>query len=224
MSYINEFVQAVLAGDEDQAEKLSHYLQPVDENALASLISVSSEDIVADTELGETDAADLRWWAVRALAHCGTADSAAILATFLVDPADNGGSNAENVPEDDAALLCATAALAFGHLHQREPQAVHPYLHNVAAQLSHKDGFVRQAASEALALCGDAAVPALEKVLAGTNDGARSRAAYALRKIGSFAVAGALFQHLNDPHYLVRLHAYEGLDAMGLLDNMLLEV
>lgn len=223
MSYIDQFTQAVLAGDEAEAERLSHYLQAADEPRLIALLKPAKNDGV---DHAATHAADLCWWAVRALAHCGTSTAVPILATFL--PGAEEVATQDAATEDDvtqeASLLCATAALAFGHLHQRHPEAVEPFLPKLADQLAHDDGFVRQAASEALALCGDAAVPALEGALTGTNDGARSRAAYALRKIGSLAVAPALFQHLNDPHYLVRLHAYEGLDAMGLLDNVLLEV
>lgn len=225
MSYIDQFKLAIIAGDETEAEKLSYHLQAADEVLLIALLDPTQRDAV---DHAKTHAADLRWWAVRALAHCGTAKAAPMLATFLSDPDANVGldveQNATSVSADEANLLCATAALAFGHLHQREPEAVQPYLFKLADQLAHADGFVRQAASDSLALCGDTAVPALEKALASTNDGARSRAAHALRKIGSLAVAPALFQHLNDPHYLVRLHAYEGLDAMGLLDNVILSV
>lgn len=213
MNYIDQFVQAIIADDETNAEKLCHYLQPADEAALLALLESAQND-------NPLHAADLRWWATRALAHCGTATAAPIVASLLHEPVDS--KTADN--GDESNLLCATAALALGHLHQREPESVSPYLPKLAAQLAHPDGFVRQAAADALALCGDAAVPSLAEILASTNDGARSRAAYALRKIGSLAVAPALFQHLNDPHYLVRLHAYEGLDAMGLLDNVLLEV
>ncbi len=34
--------------------------------------------------------------------------------------------------------------------------------------------------------------------------------------------AGLLYRHLNDPNYLVRTYAYEGLDEMGLLETMLM--
>jgi HEAT repeat protein len=59
-------------------------------------------------------------------------------------------------------------------------------------------------------------------VLAGTHEGARTRAAYALRKIASPAAAASLFRCLNDPNYMVHTYAYEGLDELGLLDNLLL--
>jgi HEAT repeat protein len=81
---------------------------------------------------------------------------------------------------------------------------------------------VRQAAADALALCGDDAVTTLATVLAGEEQGARTRAAYALRKIASLAAAAILFRCLNDANYMVHTYAYEGLDELGLLDNLLL--
>lgn len=206
MSYLDEFLQAAAADNEAEAERLSHHLLPSDEAQLLAILQAEERD------------ADLRWWAVRALAHCGTAVAAPLLAQLL------DGSQIQAASVQNASMLCATAAMALGHLHQRHAGSVHPHLPQIAAQLAHKDGFVRQAAADSLALCGDAAVPVLEEALASDNDGARARAAQALRKIGTLKVAPALFQHLNDPHYLVRLHAYEGLDEMGLLDNVILEV
>lgn len=215
MSYLDEFLQAAVAGDEAEAERLSYHLQPTDEAKLLAVLSGHDTDNANRDSDGDSD---ITWWAVRGLAHCGTVSAAPLLAALVDDPRAHTNS------KQDASLLCATAALALGHLHQREPEAVHLHLPQIGGVLAHADGFVRQAAADALALCGDAAVPVLEQALTGENDGARARAAHALRKIGSLKVAPALFQHLNDPHYLVRLHAYEGLDEMGLLDNVILEV
>lgn len=206
MSYLDKFLQAAATDNEAEAERLSHHLLPSDEARLLALLQTDDGD------------ADLRWWAVRALAHCGTDAAAPALAALL------GETQVQTVSTQEASMLCATAAMALGHLHQRYAESVHSHLPQIAAQLAHADGFVRQASADALALCGEAAVPVLEETLAGQNDGARARAAQALRKIGTLKVAPALFQHLNDPHYLVRLHAYEGLDEMGLLDNVILEV
>lgn len=46
----------------------------------------------------------------------------------------------------------------------------------------------------------------------------------ALRKSATLAAAGVMFQYLNDENYLVRTYAYEGLDEMGLLENLLLQI
>jgi len=44
----------------------------------------------------------------------------------------------------------------------------------------------------------------------------------ALRKIATVPAARLMFQYLNDDNYLVHTYAYEGLDEMGLLENVLL--
>ena len=69
--------------------------------------------------------------------------------------------------------------------------------------LTDSDGLVRQTAADALARCGDDAVD-VEAVLDTLHDGARARAAYALRKIGTKKAAGLLYPLLDDPNHLVR--------------------
>ena len=112
----------------------------------------------------------------------------------------------------------AAAALALGYLYARVPDAVTPALDQVAALLSDNEGMVRQAAADCLALCGDGAVEALGRILRhSTHQGARTRAAGALRKIATMRSAAILYPLLNDGNHLVRMYAYEGLDEMGLL-------
>ena len=82
---------------------------------------------------------------------------------------------------------------------------------------------MRQSAADALALCSDAALPALAETLAASAEPARVRAAYALRKIGTFGAARLLYPLLNDTNPLIRAYAYEGLDDMGLLETLLLQ-
>ena len=121
-----------------------------------------------------------------------------------------------------APELRAAAALALVHLHSRAPAAVAPALDTVAALLTDDDGLVRQTAADCLAQCGDDAVPALGRVLReSAHQGARTRAAGALRKIATMKAAAILYPLLNDPNHLVRMYAYEGLDEMGLLENVL---
>jgi len=167
-------------------------LTPTDEPTLLPLLSAAH--------------ADQRWWATRALAFCGTQAAVPSLVAAL---------------DDQDAALRATAALALGHLYLREPDAVRPVLDQVATKLADEEGVVRQTIADALAMCGDAAVPALAHVLQGNHEGARTRAAYALRKIATMKAASILYRHLNDTNYLVQMYAYEGLDEMGLLENIL---
>jgi HEAT repeat protein len=94
-------------------------------------------------------------------------------------------------------------------------------LARLAVQLADDDGAVRQAAADALAQCGDDALPALASILQTPHEGARTRAAYALRKIASRQAAPILFRLLNDANYMVHTYAYEALDEMGLLENLL---
>jgi HEAT repeat protein len=150
--------------------------------------------------------ADQRWWALRALAHCGTAGAAPEMAAML-----HSGEPA----------LRTAAAMALGELHRRAPEAVNPKLDDLAACLSDEDGQVRQVVADTLARCGDDAAPALARVLAQDHQGARTRAAYALRKIASMKAAAVLYPCLNDTNYMVHTYAYEALEEMGLLETML---
>jgi HEAT repeat protein len=183
---------AILAQDDDAAEQRIAQLTPADEPTLLVWLAANNPD--------------QRWWAARALAQWGSTAAVAPLCTALAD--------------DDPAVR-AVAALALGHLHQRVPDAVRPVLERLAAQLADDDGTVRQAAADALARCGDDALPALAAALQTTHEGARTRAAYALRKMASRQAAPLLFRLLNDPNYMVHTYAYEALDELGLLENLL---
>lgn len=192
-SPIATFCAAIAAGDDDITEALALQLPPDAEPALLALLTAPD--------------ADQRWWGVRALAACGGTAALPDVAARLVD--------------DDPAVRAA-ALLALAHLHQRHPDAATPYLDRVAECLRDDDGMVRQVAASALAQCGDDAVPALARILfQQSHEGARTRAAGALRKIATLKAAGVLYALLNDPNHLVRTYAYEGLDDMGLLETVL---
>lgn len=187
------FLTAIAAEDDERAERCALELTPVDEPALVELLSSPN-----DNE---------RWWAIRALAACGSANAATSIARQLDDP----------VP-----AVRAAAALALAHLHQRHPTDIAPLLDRVAAHLTDEEGLVRQIAADALAMCGDDAVPSLARVLfEQPHEGARTRAAAALRKMATRKAAGLLYALLNDPNPLVRTYAYEGLEEMGLLETVL---
>ena len=194
-SALDTFLRAVAAGDETAAENAAVQLVPADEPFILARLAAAHDE-------------EERWWMTRALASCGSAAALPALTACLAD--------------DDAAER-ATAALALAYIAQRDPAAP-VTLPLVANLLQDQEGFVRQAGADALAMCGDAAVPVLVDVLRGQHAGARSRAMAALRKIATPAAAGVMFQHLNDENYLVRTYAYEGLDEMGLLENLLLQI
>ncbi len=186
-------LDAIDAGDDERCEALVHGFTPADSPLLIPLA---------------TDAdSDRRWWAVRALALVGAASAVPVLAGCL---------------DDADPSVRAAAAMSLGHVYQRAPETVAAQLDRVAALLADDNGIVRQAAGDGLALCGDAAVPALARLLRQSqHPGARTRAAAALRKIATMPAAAVLYPLLNDPNHLVRVYAYEGLDEMGLLENVL---
>jgi HEAT repeat protein len=188
------FLAAVARGDDEEAERCALQLTAGDEPALVTM--AVSPDL------------DTRWWGVRGLAQIGGAAGVPVVRDNLQD-ADGG--------------VRAAAALALGYLYARVPDEVTPTLDEVAALLSDNEGIVRQAAADGLALCGDGAVAALGRILRNsTHQGARTRAAGALRKIATVKAAAILYPLLNDSNHLVRMYAYEGLDEMGLLETVLL--
>jgi HEAT repeat protein len=191
---LERLLAAIAAGDDDTAEQQALLLTVDDESALVALASAAD--------------VDERWWAVRGLAVCGGEAAVPALAAVLRD-SDSG--------------VRAAAALAAHHVYLRNPTAAQPLLALVAGLLADDDGMVRHVAADALAQSGDDAVPALGEVLrTSPHEGARTRAAAALRKIATLRAAALLYPLLNDPNPLVRMYAYEGLDEMGLLENILL--
>ena len=182
---------AIDAQDDELAEKLVHRLTAEDEAELIQLAAGGD--------------ADCCWWAVRALALVGSAGAVDVIAAKLTG-------------EDPA--LRAAGALAVARLYERAPEAARPAIPALAAMLTDPDGLVRQSAADALAQCGDDAVAALGVVLESLHDGARARAAYALRKIGTMNAAALLYPLLDDPNHLVRSYAYDGLDDLGLMQNI----
>jgi len=158
---------------------------------------------------------DRRWWAVRTLALIGGEDAARLLVERLAD--------------DDEPTRCG-AALGLGEL--RYSQAISA----LAARLADDSGWVRECAADALAMLGEPAIAALVEALADHRDGVRVRAASALRRIllapaseagatpeiarDRLPAINALFSALNDPNRLVRHHAQQTLDRLGLLETV----
>lgn len=190
-----DFLHAVEIGNDQLAESLVLQLSVDDAQMLQTSLASAN--------------ADLRWWAIRGLALIGDEASVPSIVQFLA------GSD---------PLMRATALLTLAALHKRQPRAIQPYFSLMANCLADEDGTVRQSASDALAQCGDDAIPVLVDVLKGDHQGARTRAAQALRQIETMAAAGVLYRCLNDSNYMVHTYAYEALEKMGLLETMLLVV
>lgn len=190
---LSPLLAAIAAADDEQTEALVLQLTPAAEPALLALL--------------QTGNMDQCWWAARALAHCGTAQALPALGALL------------HTAEGDLRVV---VAMALGTLASQQPAVRAPDLTALAECLADEEGMVRQAAADALIQCGDAAVDTLVNVLRfSQHQGARSRAAYALRKISTPATVPALFRCLNDPNYLVHTYAYDALDEMGLLETEL---
>jgi len=193
---IHSLLCAVDAKDDDSAEALVSTLTASHETALLSLL--------------QEDDLDRQWWAVRALGACGS-DAAIVPLLPLL--------------EAEKSELRAVTLMAFGKIAQRNPLPTQPFLSHLIARLADPDGLNRQIAADALVQCGNHAIPVLTEVLRySTDQGVRSRAAYALSKIGTTEAAPALYHCLNDANYLVHTYAYEALDKMGLLENVLLQL
>lgn len=203
---LDRFVRAVEAGDDEATEAAALALAPADMAALAPLARSAT--------------GDLRWWAVRGLAACARSEAAGEERGTL--PAAVAAV-ASALQADDPSLRAA-AALALGHIGSAFPEEVEPALAELARLLEDPDGFVRQAAVDGFALCGDTAVPTLAAVLFHSqHQAARSRAAAALRHIRTMKAAPVLYRLLNDPNLLVHSYALEALDEMGLLETLLLK-
>ena len=158
---------------------------------------------------------DRRWWAVRTLALIGGEDAARLIVERLAD--------------DDEPTRCA-AALGLGELRYSQATSA------LVARLADDSGWVRDCAADALAMLGEPAIAALVEALADHRDGVRVRAASALRRIllapaqeagesselarTYLPAINALFRVLNDPNRLVRHHAQQTLDRLGLLETV----
>ena len=187
------FYAAVTAGDDERSEALVPFLSAADEPHLLGIILRGDES---------------RWWGVRGLAAVGNSAAIPIVVACLKDA--------------DSAVR-AVAALSLGQLFLRQPEDAAPFLPALAELLTDDDGLVRRAAADSLAQCGDAAVDALADALDSPHEGVRVRAAAALHRIGTMKTAAPLYHHLEDASPLVRHYAFETLDKLGLLTNVLLK-
>lgn len=192
--HVERFEAAAAAAEDAHAEDLLDLLRAEDAPVLRQMV--------------ESDDLNRRWWGIRALAQTDNGE----LVPLLV----------EQLPHPEAEIRAA-AAMALGEIHSRAADAVNAHLSALAPLLMDDDALVRQSAADALARCGDDAVDLLAALLNSDAEGARVRAAAALHRIGSMKAAPPLYHHLDDPNPLVRHYAYETLDKLGLLENILLK-
>jgi Uri superfamily endonuclease len=185
------WLRALSDGDEDAREEAAY--------ALGALGAASVPPLL---ELLEEGDADVRCWAMWALAHTGSREA--------VQPLMAGLDEA-----DDEVRTCA--AMALGELRAAEAAPA------LVAQLEGSHGLLVRCAADALEKIGEEAVPDLVKALAHPKSQVRMWAARALGRIGSTAAVEPLCHvYLYDDSYLAQHYAEEALRDMGLLDIVLL--
>lgn len=141
-------------------------------------------------------AADARWWLTRAAAGLpAEVEATPFLITALKDA-------------EAGVRQCA----AVGLRERRSPQAVPALI----SALADPDELVRRLCSEALAVVGTEAIPALLDAFQSGRLPARIAAARALAKIGDHRSIPALIAALDDNSALIAYWANIGLERMGV--------
>jgi HEAT repeat protein len=181
---MESLLSELISGDDERAERVIPALVQMGEAAIPPLL-----------ELTRSNDADIRWWAVRALAaspHTRTSD----LLPFLRDPA----------PEVRAAAALALCA------HPGEA-AVQPLIRALADE----DPLTAGLAGNALAKTGNPAVPGLLKVMEEAGNDVRILALRALSEIRDHRAIPVMMKCLNENESaLLQYWAKQGLERLGL--------
>jgi Uri superfamily endonuclease len=186
------WLRALIGGDEEAREEAAHALGALGEAGVPSLLGLLDDDD-----------ADVRCWAMWALACTGSHQAVQPLMAALDDTDDD---------------ICTCAAMALGELRAAEAAPA------LVAQLAGANGLLVRCAADALEKIGEKAVSELVKALEHSRSQVRMWAARALGRIGSTAAVEPLCQvYLYDDSYLAQHYAEEALRDMGVLDIVLLE-
>jgi eukaryotic-like serine/threonine-protein kinase len=184
MEELSDFLSQLTCGDDERAEA-----------ALSHLAEWGAEAVGPLRERLSNPEAEVRWWAVRALAEVHDLRVAELLVGALADP-------------DKSVRWCAGLALRMHPAPQAMPALIR--------MLSDVDALTRRLAGDALVAIGAQSVPDLLEVLQGSAQLARLEAVRALAKIGDEHAIPALFEVLDDGSALVEYWASEGLEKMGV--------
>ncbi|MGD8397665.1 MAG: DUF123 domain-containing protein [Anaerolineae bacterium] len=190
--------ERLILGDVELDELLHALGQGSDERREAAAVALGRLGPDAGRPLAimlESGNRDARWWAARALAEVGGEEAGTALRTALADP-------------DPDVRACG--ALALGRI------GAGAQARALAQLLSDESAFVASVAADALSMIGEPAVEALAALLSDERARTRLLAARALGRIGSEATIGHLLGLLDDSSYLVRHHAHEALEALGV--------
>lgn len=184
MDKFSDLLDELNCGEDERAEE-----------ALSHLALWGAEAVGPLRERLLNPAAEVRWWAVRALAEVQDERVPGLLVTALADP-------------DKGVRWCAGLAL------RAHPSAV--AIPALVDMLSDEDALTRRLAGDALVAIGKESVPQLmESMLSGAHL-TRLEAVRALAKIGDERSIPLLFEALDDSSALVEHWASEGLEKMGV--------
>jgi HEAT repeat protein len=177
-------LDALSCGEDERAEE-----------ALAHFSDWGPDIVEALKERLSNPEAEVRWWAVRALAEIPDEGVPELMVKALADP-------------DQSVRWCAGLAL------RRRPSMVAAQA--LVSMLADKDALTRRLAGDALVAIGAQAVPYLLDAMQQGEHHTRLEAVRALAKIGDQRAIPALFEALDDGSALIEFWASEGLEKMGV--------
>jgi HEAT repeat protein len=183
---LDKLVDTLASPTADDAER---------ETAALALAQAGNQALEPLRTLTESDDADKRWWATRALAAIDAPTGADILVELLRD-------------SDPDVRACA--AMGLGTLGATE--ATVPLI----LALGDESAYVGRIASNALIQIGPPAASALIEALGSPSSAVRAGAARALIPLKSQDAIPALFAALDDESVIVNYYAEEALWHLGL--------
>jgi HEAT repeat protein len=184
MEELSVLLSQLNCGDDEQAEQALSHMADWGPEALEAL-----EERLSHPE------AEIRWWAVRALAEVQDERVPGLLVRTLSDP-------------DKGVRWCAGLALRM----HPSPQASLA----LVEMLADRDALTRRLAGDALVAIGSPVVLELLKAMQPGDQWVRLEAVRALAKIGDQRAIPALFEALDEGSALIEYWASEGLEKMGV--------
>jgi HEAT repeat protein len=166
------------------------------EQAAAQLPTLGAAALEALKPLLQADSADLRWWAVRALASFEQVDE--VFPDLIAALADES----EEVRQAAAMAFC----------HHPTPLALSP----LCRRLSDPDPLTARLAATALARIGLEATPALLELLKNESASVRLEATRALAEIKDPRAIPGLLKALETDSALMQYWATQGLEKLGV--------
>jgi HEAT repeat protein len=185
MEAFSDLLDELSCGDDARAE-----------SALSHLTTWGSEVVEPLRERLFNPEAEVRWWAVRALAEVHDDERIPQLLVRALADSDKG------------VRWCAGLALR-GHPSVKAASAL-------MSMLSDEDALTRRLAGDALVAIGSQIVPQLLEAMQNDEHVVCLEATRALARIGDERAIPALFEALDDGSALIEYWANEGLEKMGV--------